>query len=70
MINFISQANQEETAMQLSYRGNHYTVSNSTTETAETETIGLYRGHPVKLASSAPMTGNRTVRLSYRGIQY
>lgn len=56
--------------MQLSYRGNNYTVSTSTPETTETETIGLYRGNPVKLASSAPMTGHRATKLSYRGIQY
>lgn len=56
--------------MQLSYRGNHYTVANTVTETTETETLGLYRGNSVKLASSAPMTGHRTAKLSYRGIQY
>jgi Domain of unknown function (DUF4278) len=60
--------------MQLSYRGNNYTAYMSSTETTETETIGLYRGNPVKLASSASMTGSmtghRAAKLSYRGIQY
>jgi hypothetical protein len=56
--------------MQLSYRGTHYSVSNTTTEITETEALGLYRGNPVKLTSSAAMTGHCVAKLTYRGIQY
>jgi Domain of unknown function (DUF4278) len=61
---------QQDTAMQLSYRGAKYTVSPSATEVTELDAIGFYRGHVFGIAAPVDRANYPRQRMSYRGIQH
>jgi hypothetical protein len=56
--------------MRLSYRGANYEMATTNIETVESETIGKYRGVPVRFASPTGTTPQSAMRLNYRGAAY